>query len=231
MKNYVVAGGSSGIGFGIVERLVTAGNSVIVLSRTNEKLQTMQGVQHLSIDFSDPECVVGDLPAEIDGVVYAPGSLNLRSFRGLKPDDFRKDFEINIIGAVKLLQAALKGLKAVQQSSVVMFSTVAVEQGMAVHSSIAASKGAVEGLVKSLAAELAPKIRFNCVAPALTDTPLTTRFFSDAEKAAAMGEKYALKRTGTVDDMAEAALFLLGEKSSWITGQVLGVDGGMSSLR
>ena len=136
-----------------------------------------------------------------------------------------------MVGAVKSIQACLAGLKAAGSSSVLLFSTVAVGQGMFAHASIAASKGAVEGLTRTLAAELSPAIRVNCIAPALTSTPLTQRFFASEEKAAAMGEKYPLGRAGTVDDLAAMSCFLLGEQSPWVTGQVIGVDGGMSAVR
>ena len=122
-------------------------------------------------------------------------------------------------------------MKAADSSSVLLFSTVAVGQGMPMHASIAASKGAIEGLARTLAAELAPEVRVNCIAPALTDTPLTERFFSDPEKAAAIGAKYPMGRTGTVDDIASMGHFLLTNQSGWVTGQVLGIDGGVSSVR
>lgn len=228
---YVVVGGSSGIGLGIVERLAAEGKQVVVLSRTGDSLAGLAGVSHVAVDLSKDEVTKEMLPDSICGLAYCPGTLNLRSFRALKPETFREDFELNLIGAVKVLQAALNGLKSADAASVVTFSTVAVRQGMPMHASIAVSKGAIEGLTRSLASELAPKIRVNCLAPALTDTTLTARFFADETKAAAMGEKYALKRTGTVADLAEMACFLLSDKSSWVTGQVIGVDGGMSTLR
>ena len=139
-----------------------------------------------------------------------------------------------MLGAVKFLQACLPGLKkgaGSQPSSVVLFSTVAVGQGMPMHASIAAAKGAVEGLTRTLGAEWAPQIRVNCVAPALTETPLAERFFANDEKREAMAVRYPLKRTGMPSDLAQAACFLLQPSNSWITGQVLGVDGGMSTLR
>ena len=232
MGTYVIAGGSSGIGLGLVKKLSAEGHQTIVLSRTSENLQGIPGVAHLQVDLANEDVSKESLPEKIDGLAYCPGSLNLRSFRSLKPEIFRDDFEINVVGAVKVAQAALSGLKASDQStsSILMFSTVAVGRGMPMHASIAVSKGAIEGLVRSLAGELAPKIRVNCLAPALTDTPLARRFFSDATKAAAMGEKYPLKRTGTVDDLAEFGKFLLSPSSDWVTGQVIGVDGGMSTL-
>ncbi len=227
--NYVVVGGSKGIGFGIVQRLVSAGHQVTVLSRTWD--HSGLGVTHVPFDVVSDQVLPEMLPEQIHGLVYCPGSINLKPFRALSLDAFREDFELNVIGAIKVLQAALKGLKQVAGSSIVLFSTVAVGHGIPAHASIAASKGAVEGLARSLAAELSPDIRVNCIAPALTSTPLTARFFSDDTKAAALAEKYPLARTGTVDDMAATACFLLSDDSSWMTGQVLAVDGGLSSVR
>ena len=228
---FVVAGGSGGIGLGIVKRLVAEGNEVIVLSRTSDGLAGLDGVNHVEVDLAKDEVTKDMLPDQINGLAYCPGTLNLATFRRLTPEVFRSDFEVNVVGAVKVIQAATQGLKAAEQSSVLMFSTVAVGQGMVAHASIAASKGAIEGLTRSLACELAPKVRVNCIAPALTDTPLTSKFFAEPDKVEAMGAKYALKRTGTVDDLAEMSCFLLGAKSGWVTGQIIGVDGGMSSLR
>ena len=229
-KNFVIVGGSHGIGFGLVQRLLANGASVTVLSRTEGQLAGLDGVKHSAVDVTADE-INGDLlPESIDGLAYCPGSINLRSFRGLKPEMFREDFELNVIGAIKTLQAALPGLKKAESSSVLMFSTVAVGQGMSMHASVAASKGAIEGLTRSLAAELAPKVRVNCIAPALTNTPLAERFFANKEKVAAMGQMYPLKRTGTVDDIASLGAFLLSDQAAWVTGQVMGVDGGLSAV-
>ena len=228
---YVVVGGSKGIGFGIVQRLVAGGNQVVVISRTPAKLSSLQGVTHVRADLTCDEVQADSLPGKIAGIAYCPGTLQLKPFRALKPDVFRSDFELNVVGAVKVIQAALPGLKAADDASIVLFSTVAVRIGMHAHASVAASKGAVEGLARTLASELAPKVRVNCIAPALTDTPLTSRFFANPEKATAMGDMYPLKRTGTVADMASMAHFLLSEESSWVTGQVIGVDGGMSAVK
>lgn len=230
-KNFVVVGGSKGMGLGIVRSLSEAGHEVVVLSRTACGLDGIANVTHVPWDVTSGEFPVDQVPSEIHGLAYCPGTLNLKSFKSLKPDTFRDDFEVNVVGAVKAVQACLPGLKSAGQSSILMFSTVAVGQGMFAHASISACKGAVEGLVRTLAAELSPAIRVNCIAPALTNTPLTERFFSSEEKTAAMGEKYPLGRAGTVEDMAAMSLFLLDHQSSWITGQVIGVDGGMSKLR
>lgn len=230
-KQFVVVGGSKGMGLGIVKLLVADGHTVTVLSRTADQLDGLEGVKHIELDVTRGEITKDMLPETINGLAYCPGSINLRSFRALKAETYREDFELNVVGAVKVISAGLKALKAVESSSILLFSTVAVAQGMPMHASIAASKGAIEGLARTLAAELAPQVRVNCVAPALTDTPLTERFFSDPDKAAAIGAKYPLGRTGTVDDLAAMGHFLLTDRSSWMTGQVLGVDGGMSAVR
>ncbi len=230
-KSFVVVGGSKGIGLEITKRLSDQGHQVLVLSRTGDGLVGLAGVTHHSFDVTTDEVDKSLLPDSIDGLAYCPGSINLRSFRSLKPEVYREDFELNVIGAIKVLQAALPGLKKNGSSSVLLFSTVAVTLGMHAHASIAASKGALEGLTRTLAAEFAPHTRVNCLAPALTDTPLTEKFFADPEKAKTMGEMYPLGRTGTATDLAAASIFLLDGESSWVTGQVWGVDGGMSRVR
>jgi 3-oxoacyl-[acyl-carrier protein] reductase len=228
---FVVIGGSKGIGFGIVQRLVADGHAVTVFSRTADRVVGMPGVTHHVHDVMQDELPEDLLPAVIRGLAYCPGSINLRAFRSLKPETFRADFELNVVGAVRSVQVALPGLKKASSASILLFSTVAVGQGMFAHASIAASKGAIEGLTRSLAAELSPEIRVNCLAPALTNTPMTEKFFAAPDKAKVLGEKYPLGRTGTVDDVSSLAHFLLGANSTWITGQVIGVDGGMSSVR
>lgn len=230
-KHFVIVGGSRGIGRGIVDRLLNDQSHVTVMSRTSDSLPDHQNLKYLEFDATKDDIPTSDLSDSIEGIVYCPGSINLRSFRSLKPEMFREDFELNVMGAVRTVQGLLSNLNRADSASIVLFSTVAVGQGMFAHASIAAAKGAIEGLSRSLAAELAPKIRCNCIAPALTETSLTQKFFSDSQKSAALAEKYPLKRTGSVDDMAALAHFLLNDQSSWITGQVIGVDGGMSSLR
>lgn len=230
-RNYVVVGGSKGIGLAIVQRLSEQGDHVTVLSRSQDSLSGIANCDSIQWDATTDDFPVERLSGDIHGLVYCPGSLNLRSFKSLKPDVFRDDFEINVLGAIKSIQGCLPGLKSAGNSSVILFSTVAVGQGMFAHASIAVSKGAIEGLTRTLAAELSPSIRVNCLAPALTETNLTERFFSNEEKAAALAEKYPLARTGKPADMAAMACFLLGEESGWITGQVVGVDGGMSTIR
>ncbi len=230
-SKYVIVGGSHGIGLGIVKRLVARGAEITVVSRTSDQLAGLPRVLHLRADVLTDEIGADQLPNSIDGLAYCPGSINLGPIRGLKPEGMIEDFQLNAVGAVKCLQAALPAMKAAGSSSMVLFSTVAVSQGLTMHSSVAAAKGAVEGLTRSFAAELAPKIRVNCIAPALTATPLAERFISSEQKRAAMDEKYPLKRIGEIDDIASLAEFLLTESASWITGQVIGVDGGMSKIQ
>lgn len=233
--NYVIAGGSKGIGHALVKLLKSTATRVDVLSRDRDELEfetAADRVRHIPCDFREDEAIVG-LPDVIHGAVYCPGSIKLRSFRNLKVDDFREDLEINLLGAVRFLQACYPGLKAGGAqacSSVVLFSTVAVQLGLSMHASVAAAKGAVEGLARSLAAEWAPYVRVNCVAPALTETSLSARFFSSPESRAGLAAKYPLARTGEPQDLASIAAFLLSQESSWITGQTIGIDGGLSTL-
>jgi 3-oxoacyl-[acyl-carrier protein] reductase len=230
---YVIAGGSRGIGLELVRLLAPTAARIDVWSRTGGEWPTDADIRHLPCDFSDPAGPLPEPPEEICGAAYCPGSITLRSFRGLESAEFRRDLELNLLGAVRFLQALQPRLKGPDggSASVVLFSTVAVGQGMPMHASVAAAKGAVEGLTRSLAAEWAPKIRVNAIAPALVDTPLAARLLSSPEKREALAARYPLKRIGAAADVAAVARFLLSTESGWITGQVFGVDGGMSTLR
>jgi NAD(P)-dependent dehydrogenase (short-subunit alcohol dehydrogenase family) len=177
-----------------------------------------------SIDFSF-------LPTTLDGLIYCPGTINLRPFARIQPSDFLQDFNLQVGGAVKVIQAALPALKNSGSASILLFSTVAVQLGLNFHTQVAASKGAIEGLTKALSAELAPNIRVNCIAPSLTDTPLAASLLNSEQKMEANALRHPLKRVGSVNDISEMACFLLSEKSSWITGQILHVDGGMSAIK
>ena len=225
-KTFVVVGASSGIGHAIATSLLAQGNRVITISRNTPDLI---GNEHLQADVLGTDLENISAPENINGLVYAPGSINLKPFRGLKISDFQADLNVNLLGAVNVLQWAQKSFAA--DASVVLFSTVAVSQGMPFHASVAAAKGAVEGLVRSLAAEWAPKVRVNAVAPSLTDTPLAERLLNNDAKREGAAKRHPLQRFGTAQDVANAALFLLGDESRWMTGQVLGVDGGISTLR
>ncbi|MEM1119854.1 MAG: SDR family oxidoreductase [Bacteroidota bacterium] len=230
-NNYVIVGGSSGIGLELVKNISAAGGNVTVFSRTSDSLAGLSGVTHVATDILADEMDTSSLPDHIHGFAYCPGSIVLKPFRSLKSDQFQTDFNINVLGAVKALKACFKGLKKSGIGSALLFSTVAVQQGMPFHSSIAAAKGAVEGLTRSLAAEWAPTIRVNCIAPSLTDTPLAGRLLATPEKKTASGDRHPLKRVGEAHEIAALGAFLLSEKAGWITGQVIGQDGGMSSVR
>ncbi len=226
-KNYLIAGGTSGIGRAIAEALLAQGHQVWILSRTDASIP---GAHHISWDATANTQPSG-WPEVLHGLVYAPGSINLRSFRALKPDDFLNDFQVNLLGAVRLLQAAHPALRAAQQASVVLFSTVAVAQGMPFHASVAASKGAVEGLGRSLAAEWAPNINVNIIAPGLVNTPLAAKLLDSDVKKENSAKRHPLGRVGNPEEIAALATFLLSEQASWISGQVIGIDGGLSALR
>jgi len=233
-KNFLIVGGSSGIGKNIAERLKNQGENVWVAARhLPEEMQSL-GVEYINLDVTQnlESSLSTAIPDTLHGLVYAPGTINLKPFHRYKTEDFLQDFEVNALGAVKVLQACMKPLKKSRGASVVLFSTVAVGIGMNFHSSIAMAKGAVEGLTKSLAAEwAAAKIRVNAVAPSLTDTPLAAKILSSDERRENSGKRHPLGRVGTVEDIAQPTLFLLSEQSNWMTGQIIGVDGGMSSLK
>ena len=231
-KNFIVIGGSGGIGWEITRQLSEEGHRVIVGSRTAERLGGLAGVSHMALDVTEGVFSGGSIPRQLDGLVYCPGSIRLRPFRGLKPDDFKADFQINLLGAVQSIQACLPALKKADASpGIVLFSTVAVQTGMPYHASIASAKGAVEGLTRSLAAELAPKIRVNAIAPSLTDTPLAATLLASEDKRKAAADRHPLQRVGRPREIAAAACYLLSEAGSWATGQILHVDGGMGALR
>ncbi len=230
--NYFVVGGSSGIGREIVQGLCRANHRVYVGSREPRGVETTAGVKHLPIDVLAPSFSEDGLPEHLQGIVYCPGTIRLRPFHRLKDEEFLEDLEINLLGAVRILRAMLPRLqRSPALPSVVLFSTVAVKTGMPYHASIASAKGAVEGLTRSLAAEWAPGIRVNAVAPSLTDTPLAKRLLSSDEKRAAAAERHPLRRIGSPSDLAQMALYLLSDRAVWITGQVFHVDGGLSSVQ
>lgn len=227
MKNVLVVGASSGIGASLTQLLQQEGHNVWGTYRSNE----ITGGQFHHLDVLEEELSLDFLPETLDGLVYCPGSINLKPFARIKPSAFEEDYKLQVIGAIKVLQAALKPLKKSGNASVVLFSTVAVQAGFNFHAQVAASKGALEGLTRALAAEFAPKIRVNCIAPSLTDTPLAAKLLNSDEKKAANAERHPLKKIGTAEDIAQMASFLLSDKSAWISGQIMHVDGGMSNLK
>ena len=228
MKNILLIGGSYGIGQALANRL-SEENNVHIASRTSEHIS--EAITHHTFDVMEDEIATLKLPDAIDGLVFCPGSINLRPFAALKLEEFEQDMQLNFFSLVKVVKALIPKLKHADQASLVFFSTVAVKVGMPYHTSVAAAKGAIEGFAKALAAEYAPSFRVNVIAPSLTDTPLASKLLSSDEKKEKMGDRHPLKRVGTVDDIAAVAAFLLSDASSWMTGQVIGVDGGMSTLQ
>ena len=231
MSTYLIIGASSGIGKKLSEQLLDSGHRVYATYFKN-KPETHSGIpdyHYLNVlDESNP---LNFLPNSLDGLVYCPGSINLRPFERIKPADFVADFNLQVTGAIKIIQAALPRLKKAESASIVLFSTVAVQTGFPFHTQVSASKGAVEGLTRALAAEFTPKIRVNCIAPSLTDTPLAASMLNTDQKREANALRHPLKKTGTPQNIADMAEFLLSEKGSWISGQIFHVDGGMSSLK
>jgi len=228
-KNILVVGGTSGIGNALVHQLVKAEANVWVAARNHKNLPLE--VNYIELDVLNLGNQLDQLPEHLHGLVYCPGSINLRPFNRLTEADFKSDFEINVVGGVKIVQTCFKKLKASGNASIVFFSTVAVQTGMSFHASVAVSKGAIEGLTKSLAAEMAPNVRVNCIAPSLTETPLASTLLSTPEKKEASDKRHPLGRIGQPDDIASTARFLLSDESSWMTGQIIHLDGGMSSLK
>lgn len=227
-QNILVVGGSTGIGLATVKELLQQGASVTVWSRNVGELAGVQGIVHHAVDVLTDELPA--LPPVLDGLVYCPGSINLKPFKSLKPAQFQADFDLNVLGAVRCLQAAEGALKKSSHPAVVLFSTVAVQRGMAFHASIAAAKGAVEGLTRSLAAEWAPLVRINAIAPSLTATPLAERLLSSEDKQKAAADRHPLKRYGSAEEIASMAIFLLSPTAAFMTGQVIGMDGGLSAV-
>jgi len=223
MKTFLFIGANSDIAIESKKIIENQGNKVITISRSISDNRT---------DSFTGNAVSNELPdidEAIDGLVYFPGSITLKPFRSLKQTDFQNEIEINVFGAINSIQKYSS--KLTEGSSIVLFSTVAVQVGMPFHSAVSVAKGAVEGLTRALAAELAPKIRVNCIAPSLTHTKMAEKFLSTPEKEEAAGLRHPLKKVGQKEDLANAVSFLLNDTSKWMTGQILHVDGGMSTLK
>lgn len=227
-RTVLLVGGNSGIGLATARLMQAQGDTVIAAARSAGPLQEM-GITVQAFDALQPGEIV--LPPILDGIVYFPGSIQLKPFHRLTADDFLNDFRVNCLGAVAAIQAALPALKAAPSASIILFSTVAVAQGMPFHASVAVAKGAVEGLMLSLAAELAPKIRVNVIAPSLTDTPLAGNLLSTDAKKEASAKRHPLQQIGDPEDVAKLVAFLLSDASKFMTGQILRPDGGLSSVR
>jgi NAD(P)-dependent dehydrogenase (short-subunit alcohol dehydrogenase family) len=231
MKNYLIIGASSGIGKKLADMLANSGNEVYGTYCTKPIQNNTSGPEYHFCNVLEENLDFSFLPDTLDGLVYCPGKITLKPFGRIRPEEFVQDYTLQVVGAVKVIQAVLPKLKLSESASIVLFSTVAVKSGFNFHAMVSASKGAIEGLSISLAAELAPKIRVNCIAPSLTDTPLAESLLNNEAKREANAQRHPLKRIGNVNDIAEMAGFLISDKSGWITGQVFHVDGGISTLK
>lgn len=227
MATYLIVGGTTGIGAELAKILHEKGHDLIV---TGRGLNTAPAGTFVKWDANTDEAltVVSD---QLDGVVYCPGTIALKPFHRFTDEEILQDFKINALGAARILRETFPLLKKSPSPAVVLFSTVAVQTGMAFHSSIGMAKGAIEGLTRSLAAEWAPTIRVNAIAPSLTQTPLAEKLLSTPEKIEAGNKRHPLGRVGSAHDLAATAAFLLSQDASWITGQILHVDGGIGNLK
>jgi 3-oxoacyl-[acyl-carrier protein] reductase len=230
MKTYVIIGGSSTIAQLLIKSLENQDVNLLVYSRSENIFPDQKNVNWQILNIIKDEFKAEVIPASVDALIYFPGTIILKPFQTLKPEDFQNDFEINFFGAVKAVKAFYRPLRKSGNGSIVMFSTVAAKVGMPYHASIAGAKAAVEGLTRSLAAEFAPHIRVNCIAPSLTDTQMASKLLSNEERRSSIAQRNPMKRIGNPEELATLVEFLAGEKSSWITGQVIAIDGGMSTL-
>lgn len=232
----LIFGATGGVGANLARRLTRSGRTVHLSGRDEERLQAL--AEELSgpatagdiLDDGVVEDVVAAAGTPLTGLVYAVGSITLKPIGRTTDDDMLRDFSLNALGAARAIRAALPALKQADTPSIVLFSTVAASLGFASHASIAMAKGAVEGLTRTLAAELSPRIRVNCIAPSLTRTPLTASLLASEKAEDSLARAHPMNRIGEADDIAAMAAFLLSDQSGWITGQSLAVDGGRSTL-
>lgn len=235
----VIYGATGGIGSAVARALHSAGRSLHLVGRDESKTKAVAGEMTATWtcgDVTDENLfgkVADDAGSPVAGLVYAVGTLNLNKFECLTQDDYLRDLKINAISAALAVQALVPALKAYEggSASVVLYSSVAARQGFSYHASMGMAKAAVSGLTLSLAAELAPHIRVNAIAPSLTQTPLAKGILTSEQMKKGIARMHALQRLGSADEMAALSAFLLSPDAGWITGQIIGVDGGRSTVR
>lgn len=226
MNKIIIVGGSRGIGKEIINDLVND-NIIINLSRNKPEL-THTNLTHYNVDVLN-----SDLPdfEDVTSIIYCPGSINLKPISRISLEEFRDDFEINVIGAIKVIQKYLPILKKSNNASILLFSTVATKLGMPYHSTVAASKSAIDGLVKTLGAELAPKIRVNAIAPTITKTDLASKLLRNEKVIENMIERHPLKKILMPEEVSKMAKFLISKDASSISGQIFNLDAGIVSFK
>ena len=226
MKNFLIIGGTKGIGKAIVEEVIEH-NKITCLSRNNTDF-VHKNYSHVKFD-----ALSDDLPDldSIDCLIYCPGSINLKPISTLSLDDFRNDFELNVIGAVRAIKKYLPLLKKSETASILLFSTVATKLGMPYHASVSVAKSGIDGLVKTLGSELAPKIRINAIAPTITNTDLASKILRNEKVVENMVERHPLKMILSPKEVAKMASFLVSEDASSISGQIFNMDAGIVSFK
>lgn len=236
-RQYLVIGGTKGIGFHLTRRLLKQGHAVVAASRTPCDAEGFDNLAQGKLTLVAWDATKGEdfpqsvLPEALHGLAYLPGNIRLKPFRSLRRAELIEDFELNVLGAFQLIKQVFYRLNA-GEGSCVFFSTVAVGQGMPFHVSTATVKAALEGMTRSLAAEFASSgVRFNAIAPSLTDTPLAATILSNEKRRQHIAERNPMEKIGDPDQIAAMAQHLLSPDAAWITGQVIGIDGGMSTLR
>ena len=226
MKNFLIIGGTKGIGKAIVEEVIEH-NKITCLSR-NKTDFVHKNYSHVKFD-----ALSDDLPDldSIDCLIYCPGSINLKPISTLSLDDFRNDFELNVIGAVRAIKKYLPLLKKSENASILLFSTVATKLGMPYHASVSVAKSGIDGLVKTLGSELAPKVRINAIAPTITNTDLASKILRNEKVVENMVERHPLKMILSPKEVAKMASFLVSEDASSISGQIFNMDAGIVSFK
>ncbi|HPJ09765.1 MAG TPA: SDR family oxidoreductase [Flavobacterium sp.] len=228
-NTYLIAGASSGIGLQLAKQLIAHGNRVIGMSRTPGELESHAHYRFVAHDFST-NAALPEITEPLAGLVYCPGSINLKGLQQIRETDITRDLQLNVVASFLFVQQYSSNLKEAVNPSVVLFSSVAATIGLPYHVVVSVSKAAVEGMTRALAAELAPRVRVNCIAPSLTDTPLAAQLLNSDAKRTANSDRHPLKKIGTVTDIANTALFLLRD-AHWMTGQVLGINGGLGTIQ
>lgn len=228
--NIIMIGGSTGIGFEYYKKAVARGDKVVVLSRTQQEVADSDWKYFDILECLDGNIQFPDVFDSIDALIYLPGSVNLGSFKRFSKDDAIDDFKLNTVGAFEAVKYYHKSLSKSENPSITFFSSVVVQTGMSFHALVGMSKGAIEGLTRNLAAELAPKIRVNAIAPSLVETPLTSKLTSNEKSVENISKSHPLKRIGNADELSDM-LQVLTHFSPWMTGQVIAYDGGISSIK